>query len=410
VSQNLKDSACSAIGGFRRARIQNGLLIGQIGLSLVLMVGAGLLFQNFVRLNTTEPGFEPDGLAVLPLTLDREKYTRDLKSTLAQQLIENIEAIPGVRRAAVSVTYPFEYLRGSSCCWFTGGFRTDDGVDHDDIRVVITPISEGYFQVLGANIRGREFVRGDEDHEVRPAVISQSMADMFFPGIEPLGREFYQGDVGYSVVGVVAGVRHWGLEGGVAFEEMYLPWSAAGSYFSRLRLLVRSEGDPAELSYAFREAVWSVDPDLPVPEVIPMRSRVSRSLAGPRLLSALLILFGTLATLLATGGVYGSVLYQVRQRNREMGLRLALGAARSRILGTVVGRGVLLTVFGMAIGTAVALVVQRALGSMVFGILEMRFLTLLGAALLVGSGTVVASYTAARKALVTDPASALRED
>jgi len=409
VAKKLKDSSTSAIGGFRRARLRNGLLVGQISMSLVLMVGAGLLFNSFVRLRSASRGFEAEGLAVIPLFLDGEKYSEELRTTLSQQLVQSMTEVPGVQHAGFSVTYPFEYFGGARCCWFNSEFQADGGAGSPEVGAVIHPVSRDYFRVLGGKLRGREFVPGDEDRVVIPVVVSQRMADQLFAGDEALGRGITSGETAFTVIGVVSDLHHWGLTRELG-SEMYVPWGAGGARFDDLKLLVRTQGDPAVLAPGLREAIWAVDPGLPVPEVIPMRSRVNRSLAEPRFLSALLILFSTLATLLAAGGIYGSVLYQVRQRNREMGLRLALGAARGQVMGMVVGRGAVLTLSGVILGTVGALALRKVLESSVFGISGTHLPTLVGAGLLVGSVAVAASYTAARRAMVSDLAGVLKDD
>ena len=406
VNEALKESSAAPGGGRNRAR--NTLVVAEIALALILLVGAGLLFNSLLHRIRVDPGFDPERLVIVPLILNDDTFADDERQQFARAVMEQVDGIPGIGDATFGVTVPLMYFGRSRCCWRTSGFRTDLGEEPAG-AVMVHPVSTNYFNVLQANLRGREFVRADASTTPVATVISEILADRLFPGIDPIGHTFQHRDDEFVVVGEVSGLHHWGLDETVE-SEMFVPYEVYGGDFRRLNIMVRTNAQPMAIARALRQAVWTVAPDLPVDEVFTMRQRIATSVTGPRVLSALLLTFATLAMLLTAGGIYGSTLYTVGQRQRELGIRLALGARAGHVVGMVVRQGALLALIGISLGTAGALALSRLLDGLVFGITTTDLPTFATVAMFLGLVAVAASYVPARRAARADPMEALRSE
>jgi len=240
-------------------------------------------------------------------------------------------------------------------------------------------------------------------------VITTDLARDLFGDEQPLGRTFEANRRQMQVVGLVDGLRPWGLDMGTS-SEMYVPWLHNGPGFNSIALMIRSKGDPLAIMPAVQDIVYQLEPNLPMAVPFLMTERIQESLAGPRFYLALLGMFAVVSILLAVGGVYGSMLYNVGQRRRELGVRMALGADRRRLISLVVGHGTVLTIAGLALGIGGSLALTRFLESMVFGVTTTDPVTFSAVAGLMGVVAVVASYFPARKAARTDPVAALKAD
>jgi len=409
VNEVLKDSASGAIGGRHRGRLRNTLVVAEIAIALVLLTGAGLLFNSFLRLEAVDPGFGASGLAVVPLMLDDDRYNEDQVGQFVDGVLERSRALPGVRAASVAWTFPFQWVDGGRCCWQTSAF-TVDGVD-PDVRATVEPVTDDYFEVLGTPVRGRTFRPGDERTEPIPVILPTPLAKALLgeSGADPVGRTFKMRDDQLQVVGVVEPHRHWGL-GDSDGNMMYVPYHRFGRRFGMVGLMVRTAGDPSPLLPSLRRTVWAMEPNLPIGEVFTMRDRIRTSLAGPRFYMSLLMTFALVALLLAAGGIYGAMLYSVGQRRRELGIRVALGAGRARVLGMVVGQGALLTVTGVALGIGGAYFLTRTLQAFVFGIGTTDVPTFAAVATILAAIAIGATLLPARRAAEADPVEALRAE
>jgi putative ABC transport system permease protein len=209
------------------------------------------------------------------------------------------------------------------------------------------------------------------------------------------------------VVGVVNDIRHWRLSGDEEYN-LYLPHALHGQTFGRLQVAVKASVDPGALAGTLRDVVWAIDPDLPIGEIVQLRNKVAGSIAQPRFLSILLLTFAALSTLLAAGGIYGSLLYSVGQRHKEMGIRMALGAGAGNVVGMIVRSGLVMTVSGLLLGLGGAFALSRTLENLLFGITPVDPGTFVAVPLLLGSVAMVACYLPARKAAAADPIETLR--
>ena len=404
----LKVSTPGMTGGRHRARLRNSLLVAEMALALTLLVVAGLLLNSFIRLRSVDPGFDPDGLIALSLQMESSRFTEEQRQLFATNLLERVTHLPGVRRAVSTGVPPFFVTGSRRYGSFSSDFQADDG--HEiDLFTSLQPIGSDYFTVLGASLRGRQFTAEDHLEDPLPAVISDEFARQLFRGEESLGRTFTTRDQSYRVVGTVAGVHHWGLDQGSS-PQVYYPWDAQGGDFRRITLLIRTDIDAIEMIPAIRSAVWELEPDLPIWRLSTMTDRINQSLTAPRFYSALFLTFAVVAILLAAGGIYGSMLYSVGQRRRELGIRSVLGANQGRLAGMVVRQGAILALIGIGIGSAGALAFARALESAVFGITTTDLPTYLAVSALLGVVAVAASLIPALRAARANPVEALRTE
>ncbi len=413
VNDALKE-AVKSTAGRTRLRLKNALVVVEIAVALVLLVGAGLLFNSFVRLNQVDVGFNSENLIVASLALG-PKYDDVTGSRVqfGQDLLERVRTIPGVQMASVGVTSPFAF-RGR-CCWGSWLFNAAG----DSVRVTIRPVDTGFLETLGAQlIQGRTIEPADASAGTRMfsfgggaidpsvAVVSDRVSEALFPETGTVGQQIRLGAQQLSVIGLVRDLRHFSLATDND-ADIYVPHALFGQAFPFLELVMRTAGT-VEIGGAVRRAVWDLDPLMPVPEITPVRERIANSIADRQFVSTLLLTFAALAMLLAAGGIYGAMLYAVTQRNREFGIRIALGANGGQLIRQVVAQGAALTAFGVGLGLAGAYALSRILKSMVFGISTTDAATFSSVAVLLAAVAIAACYIPARRAAGTNPVDTLR--
>lgn len=410
INEALKESGRSAMGGRRRQRARNLLVVSEVALSLVLLVGAGLLAKSFVRLQNVSAGFAPDHLLTVNLALPQEKYKDDaLKAQFFKQVVERAGGLPGVEAAAAVSHLPLsgqEELDGFSIEGRTEPTETAQA-QTADFRV-ITP---DYFRTMQIPLlKGRFFNEQDRANTTYSIIIDESFARRFFPGEDPLGKRIDEdgsrSDHGFAaIIGVVGGVKHTDVKA-EARPTMYVP--AEQSPWQYMTLVIRSSGDPAALTSALRQEVWAVDNDQPLSEIATMEQLFSKAVAPQRFNTLLLGLFAALALALATIGIYGVIAYSVTQRAQEIGVRLALGASSRDILGLVIGQAMRTSLLGVGLGIIAALGLTRVMTSLLFEVSATDPLVFAGLSALLIAVALVASYIPARRATKVDPLVALR--
>lgn len=410
VNDALKDASSALTISPRGRRVRSGLVVSEIALAVVLLAGAGLLFRSFVAMAQVDPGFDTDQLVVLPLSLEAE-YEPSEREQFARELLAGIEALPGTESAAVGWAVPFSRTGRNRCCWRTDVTGDPALVDEaDPFLSIIHPVTSAYFETLRAPVvMGRTFEPADDRADSDAAILNRAAAEDLFGSADPVGRTIeMRGDV-LTVVGVVEGVHHWGLSQDVEVG-VYVPYVRYGPEFEMFEVILRTGASIETVAEGLRAAVWAIDPDLPIDEIVTMERMIAGSLATPRFLSGLLGGFAAVALLLACGGIYGSMLYTVGQRRREMGIRLALGAAGSDVIGLVLRYGLVLAVLGIAIGTVAGLALSRLMQTLVWGIEPTDPMTYIGSAVLLGLTALLASFVPARRAARTDPLQTLRAE
>jgi putative ABC transport system permease protein len=410
LSESLKEGGRGMAGGVRGRLVRNFLVLAQVALTLVLLLGAGLLIQSFARLQAVDPGFRPAGAIAAQLALPPAKYGKpERQIAFYRGLLERVRALPGVEQAGL--IYPLPLGDSDLVFAFSVAGRPappPNAVPNANARTA----SPGAFQALGIPLRrGRLFDERDTPSGMPVVVVNETMASRVWPGENPLGKRIAFGDPKdpklqwSTVVGVVGDVRHEAL-GKEAGSEVYLPQFQQPIPYAVL--VVRGGGDPARLAAPVREAVKSLDPDLPVDKVTTLRDVVAASLAQSRFKAVLLALFAGLALVLAVVGVYGVVSYSVAQRTHEIGVRMALGAGRDSVLLLVVRQGMTQVLIGLALGLAGAWYASRLLAGEIYGLSVTDPLTFVAMPLALGLVALAANYFPARRATQVDPLVALR--
>ncbi|MGB9463576.1 MAG: ABC transporter permease [Candidatus Acidiferrum sp.] len=413
LNTTLKDASrgsagTSAVWG-RGNNLRRLLVISELALSVVLLIGAGLLIRSFARLQDVAPGFNPNNVLTLELALNGHRYgDKQIIRNTYRQLWSAFEEIPGVAAAGGTTALPLSQAFAWTPITVEG--RTPlpgEKFLNADARVV----GGKYFQAMEIPLRsGRFFNEEDMDGKTPVVLVDEFMAGQLWPGQDAIGKRIHMvesQEPWLTVVGVVGRVKHESLDSDprIAF---YL---AQTQYPVRaMTLVLRSQGDPSALSPAIKKELRGIDPDLPMYSVRTMNERVTESLARRKFSMFLLGLFAGFALALATIGIYGVMAYLVNQGTREIGIRMALGATQRQILKLVVFQGMTLTVSGVVVGLAAAFVFTRLMRSLLFGINAADPLTFCSISLLLTIVALLAIYIPAKRAARVDPMLCLRTE
>ena len=416
VLTNLKEGSQSTGSGLRQLRFRGALIVTEFALSLVLMIGAGLLLRSFWRLMEVDPGFNPSNVLMariwlpVPNNPEMDPYRPPAKrSGFMQEVLRRVSVLPGVEYAAISGGNAVPLIGPHNNSSFTIEERPDQGANPPLAQTF--PVSPDYFRVLGTPlVRGRFFADGDDIQAPRVVLIDDAMARRFWPNEDPVGRrlKFGRRDSNapwMTVVGIVGNIKTDGFDQPDQ-PHLYLPALQNPGY--AMAVYVRTKSKPETLGPALRQQVQSVDPNLPLFGEQTMETLVSASLAQRRFAMQMVGMFGAVALLLAGIGIYGVMAYTVSQRRREIGIRMALGAQSRDVLGLVIRQGMTLTLIGMGIGLAASLALTRLMSSLLFSVSATDPLTFAVIALLLAGVALAACYLPARRAAKVDPMVALR--
>ena len=409
----LKDDGRTSSASRRQRRWRSALATAEVALALVLLIGAGLMMKSVSRLLAVDGGFRVDRVFTMSLELRGERYDQTAAVRgFWQSLVERTRAIPGVDEAAIGTGVPLTDDHGRSDIMFEGMPPLQPGsFPHPDVHRV----SSGYVHTLGiAVLHGRGFSDDDTDQAARVALINQTIAKKYFPGQDPVGRRFAfgrkppaQAKDWITIVGVVADTKLYGLDNPSRLE-VYQPYLQRPS--TSMTVLVKSALDAGAVTSALRSVVQALDPNQPVTPVMSMSDLRAQSMSTRRSTLVLLGVFSALAVVLAAIGIYGVMSYTVTLRTHELGVRLALGAARAHVLGTILGQGMTLASVGIAIGLVAAFGVTRLMATLLFDVSAVDpaiFAGVTGGLVLVA---LVACYLPARRTLRVDPLIALRHE
>ncbi|HVG32681.1 MAG TPA: ABC transporter permease [Pyrinomonadaceae bacterium] len=409
LNESLKESGRSSTGGRGRQRLRSVLVVAEIAISLLLLIGAGLLVKSFVRLQNVSPGFDPHNALTLNIFLPGTKYTEDDQArAFFDQAEARIRSLPGVESVGMTSNLP---VSGGfdTVSFYVEGQPVSAREDVPDLERYT--INEDYFRAMGIPLKsGRPFAAEDRAGSTPVAIVSETAARRFWPNESPLGKRINT-DIDdpespwRTVVGVVGDVRHYALDIEPT-AQFYLPYRQGPQ--SYMALVVRTSNRPENQINAVREQIWAIDKDQPIFNVKTMEEFVARSVAQRRFTMLLLGLFAGVALLLAVIGLYGVMAYTVAQRTHEIGIRMALGAQTGDVLRMVLGQGMAMVMVGVVIGLAAAFALSRLISSFLYGVSATDPLTFVGVPLVLCAVAALASYIPARRATRVDPMVALR--
>jgi putative ABC transport system permease protein len=406
----LKAGGVKATDSLVRQRLRSSLVVAEVALAVVLLLGAGLMIKSFANLRQIEPGFKPDRLLTFRISLPENRYQElPQQAAFVSQLLDRIKAQPGVVNASSVLTLP---LGGDSInipFVIEGKPRPEGAAESRD---GFQAVSAGYFETMRIPLlKGRAFEATDNKESGRVVVLSQEMVRRYWGDEDPIGDRITFGESSnanskwYTVVGVVADVRHEGPSSPPR-AETYVPFAQWTWPFTSFA--VRTSGDPQTLVTPIRRVVQDLDPALPITAVYTMDELLSGSISRPRFTSFLLGIFASMALLLSAIGLYGVMAYAVTQRTPEIGIRMALGAQKGMVMGDVLRRGVLLTLAGIVLGLALALPLSGLVKALLFGVAVTDRSTLVVVPLVLLCTALLATLVPAWKASRIDPLKAIR--
>jgi putative ABC transport system permease protein len=408
MTSTLKEEGGSVAGGGAQARLRRALVVAQVTMSMLLLAGAGLFARSLYNLMSVNPGFEVGGLLTFSVDPSLSGYTQERATALYRQLQAGIGAVPGVRSASMS---EMGLLNGNdwSMTIKVDGYQAKED---EDMNPGVDGVSPGFFSTIGVPlIAGREFTERDSEVAPKVAIINETMAKYYYGSGNPIGRRigFPRGKpTDIEIVGVVRDVRGQKLRDAPK-RFIYVPYRQDDSVTS-LTFFVRSAGDTSAAAVAIRQAVQRLDANLPIADMKTMEVQVGESLFVERMVAMLSVAFGSLATLLAAVGLYGVMAYAVARRTREIGIRMALGAERGRVLRMVLTEVALMAGAGVTAGLAGAMYVTRKVQSQLFGLSPSDPATLAGATVLLIAVAMLAGFGPARRATTIDPNVALKAE
>ena len=407
VNDALKDGGSCDRGSYAQHGLRNALVAAEFTLAFLLLIGSGLLIRSFVRLSNVAPGFDPASVLTVSAELPASKYSASpQRQAFFSQVLDRVLPLPGVRSAAVSTRLPFSRFWGSASFHVEGQPEPAPGTSP---MVLNQEVSANYFATMRIPIlAGRTFTPSDLAPDSNAIIVSATFAQRFLPAGSPLSKRVRLGaptDPWSLIVGVVGDVRYASLDS-ASDPQVYLPYDGANADLASI--VVRTGQDPRGLASLVRAQFAAIDPAQPVFDITTMQQRLDDSIETPRFNMTLLAIFAAIALALATIGIYGVISYFVSQRTREIGIRVALGAAPSDILRLVVGQGAMMILIGLALGVAGSLVLTRYLANLLYAVRPVDPLTIISVALLLIFVALAACYLPARRALRLDPMTTLR--
>src|SRR5262245_7129017 len=404
LASSLKNE--TSFGGPQRSRLKSGLIVLQVALSLVLLVGGGLMLRALRQAQTINLGFDPQRAVEMSFDLRLQGYDSAQGREFQKRLLERARSLPGVESAGMANIIPVDLHISSVPVSIEGQTPSRPA---NAPRALTSNITPGYFKAMGTRLlRGRDFTEYDDDKAARVAIINESFARRFWPGADPLGKQFKLGDdesPKLQVIGVAQDGKYTGL------NESQWPFVYRPQWQYRVgatTMVVRAEADPQKVISLLRRELQQLDPNLPLASARTLAERLSLALLPARIVASVLGGFGLVALLLAAIGLYGVMSYAVSKRTHEIGVRMALGAQRGDVLKLVMGQGMALTLIGVTIGLLAAIGLTGWMKSVLFGVSATDPLTYAGVAALLTLVALLACYVPARRATKVDPMVALR--
>jgi predicted permease len=401
--RGLQDGGRSGAGGRRTHRLRSTLVVVEMALAVILLTGSGLLIRSFIELTRVNPGFQADGAIAMRVTLQGQLYQNgDQVRNRVGEIEDRLRSLPGVVAVGAGSILPLGGLGALNDFAVQGAPPPPPDVNAE---IAVASATPDYFRAIGTPLqRGRLFTNLDHAKAPPVALLNEAAVRRWFANDDPIGKTVLSGGP-RTVVGVVGDVLQRN-PGEPAAPQMFLPYAQRTN--RTVRFVIRTEGDALALAAAVREQIRSVDPNLPLADVVPLQEMVSRSIARPRFYTSLLTLFAAVALALSATGIFGVMSYTVAQQSKEIGIRMALGARAADVLRGVVGRALVLAAIGVACGLVISLALGRVIRNQLFGVEVFDPLTMIGViAVLIGSAAL-ASLLPARRAAAVDPLAAFR--
>ncbi len=404
VQAVLKEEASSASLAFHKSRLSSSLVVAQIALSLVLLVCAGLFTRSLQKAQQSDPGFDAEHVLLASYELAPAGYTRDSGIAFNRQVLAKLAALPGIETVTLADFSPLSFSI------HTEYFQLEGYVPqlHESMEISDALVGPNYFHALRTTlISGRDFTEQDARESQPVAIVNQVLADRYWPGQDVIGKQIFDGDQRFTVVGLARNAKYRLLT--YAPEPViYMPFFQTYRATQDTTIHLRVLGDPKAFGLSVERAVHELNPELPVFNVNPLKVTMKLGTILERVAAVFAGSFGFLAMLLAAVGIYGVVAYTTRQRTREIGIRMALGAQKGQIYQLVLRQAFVLTLAGLFIGTAVSLVLTRLLRNQLYGISSADALTFAGVALLLSAVSLLACHIPAHRATKIEPNVALR--
>jgi len=403
VGSALKEAVPEAVGrALRMLSLRNTLTVLQVALSLLLLVGAGLFVRSLASATAIDVGFEPRNIVLASMDLDLQRYDESRGLVFYRQLLERIDTLPGVRSSSLADNIPLGF-EGQRTFVELEGYTPREG---EDMELNFNVVAPRYFETMRiALVRGREFTPQDRAGAPGVIIVNEALARRYWPGENPLGKRVRRGEAHFTVVGLARDGKYRSLS-----EEplpyLYLPLFQ--NYRGLITLQVSTHGEPTAVIGAMRHQLQTLDKNLPLFDITTMEEHLGIALLPSRVAATLLGSFGALALLLAVVGVYGVTSYAVSRRTREVGIRIALGARFTDVLGMILSQGMIVVVIGLVIGMGAALCLTRFASSLLYGVSATDPWTLAGVSLLLGLAGLTATLMPALRAARIPPTEALR--
>jgi putative ABC transport system permease protein len=409
LNDMLKESGRSLMGGAAIQRLRGLLVVVEIAIAFVLLIGSGLMIKSFMRVMDQNPGFDPNNVLTMQMTLPEARYPKEQqRAQFSEQSLQRVQSLPGVRYAGLITPLPVSGAGWQTTFLVEG--RPEPGPGEKPLAD-LAMVSPDYFQAMGGPImEGRYFTDQDRDGAQMVAIIDETMAHRFWPDETPTGKRLRKGAANspwLTIVGVVKHVKNYGVAE-KSNMELFTPYLQ--NPVNSLTLVVRTNADATGLIAGIRSEITKVDKDQPIYNIRTMEQVLATSLAQRRTTTVLLTIFGAVALSLSIVGIYGVMAYSVSQRRHEIGVRMALGAQRSDIMKLILRQGLILIVFGIAIGVGGSSLLSRLLTSLLFGVSPFDPITFVGVLLGLIMVGMLACYIPALKATKVDPTIALKSE
>jgi len=406
LNDALKDASKGALANSAGKRTRGVLVALEVALSLVLLIGAGLMIKSFLRLQQMNLGFNPDHVLAVNLSLSSSRYPEERQqSAFFMDVLERLRTLPGVTAAGATTGLPLTLSLSGSDFRIEGQPEPEAG---KEMIINTRSVSPGYFVTLGISlVKGRDFDDRDKREALGAAIINQNLARIYFSNEDPIGKRitFDDGQSWLSIVGIVGDVKQLGLDS-TAQPEVYFPYLQVTS--PSMSIVVRTSAEPSSLAAAVKSQIQMVDKDLPITAAKTMEQLLAESVSGRRFNMLLLTVFAVVALVLAVVGIYGVMSYTVTRRTHEIGIRVAIGAQPRDVFRMVIGQGMKLALIGVVLGLLGAFGLTRLMESMLFGVAPTDPTTFVSISALLSVVALVACYLPGRRATRVDPLVALR--